>query len=364
MPTARIPQLDGLRAVAILAVMAHHLFHIPLLWGGVDLFFVLSGFLITGLLLNSKDASFPTYLARFYARRARRILPAYAAVLLLTAVLFGADFLRWWPYYLGAMNFLKPLQLPMPQTLQPLWSLAVEEQFYLLWPLALFLLPRRALPWLAGALILIAPFLRYVCTPFFSLHWAIYMLLPFRMDSLATGALLALLWPQLTDKLCPAPDSKPGNCHPERSSSASPTGAVEGPAVRFRYRLLSTCLATMTLSLLSLYWLNLHGDTTTSNRPLANFAVYECILLLATALFLLALLGFGRIVLASAPMVALGRISYSMYLVHLTAFDLLAPGHWLLALVATVAYATISWFALESPILRGGRDTPPAILPT
>lgn len=75
---ARIPQLDGLRALAILMVYAGHAFHIPLLWTGVDLFFVLSGYLITGILLRLKDQPVTAgYFAPFYKRRARRILPSY-----------------------------------------------------------------------------------------------------------------------------------------------------------------------------------------------------------------------------------------------------------------------------------------------
>ncbi len=328
--TARIPQLDGLRALAIGSVMLHHLFHLPLLWGGVDLFFVLSGFLITGILINSKQTAFPQYLRHFYARRARRILPAYVIVLALTAALFGAGFLHDWPYYLGAMNFLKPLHLKTPDTLV-LWSLAVEEQFYLLWPLAVFFLPRRALTWLAAALVVVAPILRYTCTPFFSLHWAIYMLLPFRMDTLATGALLALLWPRL--KSLP------------------------------KTRIQPLSLLLIALSVVALAALQHHGDTTTSNTALANFGVFEAVLVLVTAVLVLALLGFGRAFLSTWPMVWLGRISYSMYLVHLTMYRLLAPAHPLLAVLATIAYAVFLWFAVESPILRGGRKPPPALLP-
>ncbi len=331
----RTPQLDGLRAVAIAAVILHHLFRIPLLWGGVDLFFVLSGFLITGILVNEKPTSLSSYLRRFYARRARRILPAYAVILLLTALVFGAGYLHYWPFYLGAMNFLKPLHLPTPDTL-PLWSLAVEEQFYLLWPFAIFFLQRRALPWLAGSLLILAPILRYTCTPLFTLHWAVYQLLPFRMDTLAAGALMALLWPRLAAALTPA----------------------------LRYKAVASAAAAVAVAVFSLRWLGRHGETTSVNTPLANFAVYECVLLLAAAALLLTLLGFGAPLLAAKPLTWIGRISYSMYLVHLGIIALLTPRHWLLCLVATVAYAALLWFALEAPILRAGRKPPSALLST
>lgn len=74
----RIRQLDGIRAIAILAVFVHHSLHVKLMWMGVDLFFVLSGFLITGVLLDAKHHSLGNFFAHFYSRRARRILAPYA----------------------------------------------------------------------------------------------------------------------------------------------------------------------------------------------------------------------------------------------------------------------------------------------
>ena len=76
----RIPELDGLRAVAILAVFVHHALNVPLLWMGVDLFFVLSGFLITGILLDRKESG-RSFFSYFYERRARRILVPYIVLL-------------------------------------------------------------------------------------------------------------------------------------------------------------------------------------------------------------------------------------------------------------------------------------------
>src|SRR3981189_1462970 len=84
----RIPQLDGLRAFAVTAVFLSHVStSVKLGWIGVDLFFVLSGFLITGILVQSKDQSFREYIGGFYARRVRRILPAYVAILVVTTLL-------------------------------------------------------------------------------------------------------------------------------------------------------------------------------------------------------------------------------------------------------------------------------------
>ena len=108
---SRITQLDGLRAIAIAAVFIHHAFEVKLLWMGVDLFFVLSGFLITGILFNQKNRAFGKYIGGFYQRRAKRILPAYVVVLIITAIIFGIGWLRYWYLYIGAMNFMVPFML-------------------------------------------------------------------------------------------------------------------------------------------------------------------------------------------------------------------------------------------------------------
>lgn len=91
----RIVQLDGLRAVAALMVFASHAIRSQLLWSGVDLFFVLSGFLITGVLLDlRRQRSWRSYIAFFYARRTRRILPPYVLFLAVTSILFGVGWTR------------------------------------------------------------------------------------------------------------------------------------------------------------------------------------------------------------------------------------------------------------------------------
>jgi peptidoglycan/LPS O-acetylase OafA/YrhL len=92
----RISQLDGARGVAILAVFLNHALNAKLLWMGVDLFFILSGFLITGVLLNAKQHSLRGYFAKFYARRARRILPPYLLTLLMASLFFGFAWTRHW----------------------------------------------------------------------------------------------------------------------------------------------------------------------------------------------------------------------------------------------------------------------------
>ncbi|MHB1923819.1 MAG: DUF459 domain-containing protein [Acidimicrobiales bacterium] len=156
--STRIPGLDGLRALAVCAVLAFH-FGVPGVGGGmlgVDIFFALSGFLITTLLLAERAETGGVSLGRFWQRRARRLLPALiltgTAVLshwvalvpaaqlrgdLLAAVYYGSN----WHYVAAGENYFSQYGAPSP--LLHLWSLAVEEQFYLVWPLVAVLVLRR-----------------------------------------------------------------------------------------------------------------------------------------------------------------------------------------------------------------------------
>jgi peptidoglycan/LPS O-acetylase OafA/YrhL len=160
----RIPCLDGLRALAILLVVyAHGHFcgdHLALLHGfkgrcgflGVQIFFVLSGFLITSLMLREIQGTGRVHLGHFYLRRALRIIPVYAVYLLLLAILnaCGAarfDGRQWLAAVTYTVNFLPH---PLPLAMSHLWSLCVEEHFYLLWPLLMVIFPPqwriRAIP--------------------------------------------------------------------------------------------------------------------------------------------------------------------------------------------------------------------------
>ena len=153
--------LDGVRAMAILIVVAYHTAtsKLPGGWAGVDLFFVLSGYLITRNLLAEQAWSGRIDIPRFYLRRALRLLPAFAMLLgfeLLRALTEPAHKRE----ILGSigiaasymMNWCRAFDWAPQGHLGHSWSLAMEEQFYLLWPLALLLLRRRALPWLLLAI--------------------------------------------------------------------------------------------------------------------------------------------------------------------------------------------------------------------
>jgi peptidoglycan/LPS O-acetylase OafA/YrhL len=173
----RIASLDGLRAIAILLVIFDHylpwilprngtvwaLVEEASLWAGsgVDLFFVLSGFLITGILVDSKGA--PNYFARFYWRRAVRIFPAYYTFLVLMMV-FPGLFTRigrlWFVFYLR--NWLGE-DRASDGSLGHLWSLAVEEQFYIGWSIIVFLVAARWLPHVTVGLI--SRWLRWCASP-------------------------------------------------------------------------------------------------------------------------------------------------------------------------------------------------------
>jgi peptidoglycan/LPS O-acetylase OafA/YrhL len=321
----RIEQLDGIRTVAILAVFLHHTLRVKLLWMGVDLFFILSGFLISGILINNKSQSLRQYFGHFYERRARRILPPYALLLIVTSLLFGVAWVHKWPFYFFLMNFVLAFRLPEPRSLEILWSLAVEEQFYLLWPIAVYFLSEQAIGWTAGAIVFVAPLLRWFCTPLFSYHWPIYALTPFRMDLLAVGALIALLWRKRQDLIR-----------------------------RFgHYGLILSATALLVLFALS----RKPGFTTTGNTPQSNLWIYELSLFACTGAILWALSGRGTWLLTLAPVRYIGRISYTIYLIHLTVFILAERylhGDAVVAAVTfavTVLYAAVSWAFLEKPLL-------------
>jgi peptidoglycan/LPS O-acetylase OafA/YrhL len=320
----RIDQLDGIRALAILAVFLHHAFRIRLLWMGVDLFFILSGFLITGILLKHKEQSLGRYFGHFYARRARRILPPYLLLLLVTSLLFGVAWARHWYFYLFLMN-IQVVGIPQPMALSLLWSLAVEEQFYLVWPFVMYFLSEEAITWVAAAIVLGTPVLRWFCTPLFSDHWPIYVLTPFRMDLLAVGALLALIWRKRPDTI-------------RRFGLYGPILSV---------------LAVLVLAILS----RNPAFTTTANTQLSNVWVYELSLFINTGIILWALSGKGVWILTLAPVRYLGLISYTVYLIHLTAIVLaerffqqrIATA--VIAFALTLLYSSASWFFLEKPLL-------------
>jgi peptidoglycan/LPS O-acetylase OafA/YrhL len=191
--THHIDSFDGIRGIAVLMVLLAHGTWFKSGWAGVDLFFVLSGFLITGILRKTRLE--PFYWRRFYIKRATRILPPVLLAVAATVLL--------WPdsspiaiggYLLSLGDVFNLTRFDVP-ALRHMWSLAVEEHYYLLWPFAVLLLPRRKLQWSLLALNIIVPLSRVAFTYLLPKQepYPIYFLTPFRVDGLAWGSLLALL---------------------------------------------------------------------------------------------------------------------------------------------------------------------------
>ncbi len=216
---ARLRGLDGLRGAAVLSVVAFHTLRIKedhgvlgvlwasvqeSTWAGVDLFFVLSGFLITGILLDSRDTH--RYFINFYARRILRIFPLYYAVLIVALLILPAllgmgrlpalysrllENQVWLWTYLA--NFLQAREAHTLPGFGHFWSLAVEEQFYWFWPLAIFFTSRRILLKACLAVCFLLPAVRLVLLLHGFSPWALRQCTFTRFDTLLFGALAALI---------------------------------------------------------------------------------------------------------------------------------------------------------------------------
>lgn len=227
----RIRELDGLRALVLLVPIFHFSIEAARSWSpmaalpvylvgiagivGLDVFFVLSGFLITGILLDSKGAT--GYFRSFYIRRAVRILPLYYGFLLLylvaiplvapwgAAMQLGATAqLPYWAYF---VNVPYALDGTLAAYTGHLWSLSVEEQFYLAWPLAVFWLRAGALRRAVLGCLVLTVVIRYWAAAAWPETQAFYALTPARLDGLMLGALLAVarrdpgMWPPVSRRL-------------------------------------------------------------------------------------------------------------------------------------------------------------------
>ena len=310
--SSRIPSLDGLRAFSILLVIIGHL------WGGdgepvllsafgVHIFFVLSGYLITGLLQKEHAREGRISLFAFYQRRCFRIFPAAFTYIFVIALLSPASRSAL-IYAVTYTTSYRPVGLPL--LFQHLWSLSVEEQFYLLWPLALLLGFRRR-AWIAGSAMLVAAVFRLwiVCHPYNPayLHFSFFG----TMDSIAAGCLLAIYEPQLRNRC--------------RWMAASPAIAIALP-------LTAWVLEAASWDTLSVLW---------GAVPL----------LLAFWIFLL--VERQDRILNNAIASALGVLSYSLYLWQ-QPFTLLPGFSILWRLVLLLGCASASYVLIEKPMLRLG----------
>jgi peptidoglycan/LPS O-acetylase OafA/YrhL len=336
-----MPQLDGLRGVAVSAVLVHHLLiplpqlATPVPWGllGVRLFFVLSGFLITGLLIKAIDAhperaNRPSVLKHFYIRRTLRIFPIYYLVLAAAFVLRPpevAEQLPWLATY--TYNFWISHLGWYPAYFAHFWSLCVEEQFYLLWPLLLVFLSRRHAYACALLMVLAAPLFRVAALAGEVNPVASYTLTPSSLDALGLGALLAF--------------------------HTAGQRAPEALEKRLRLVALPLCFAGLFAARFSKALDDVLSET---------FVAIAFVWLVAAASR-----GFPGIVgrvLEAAPVTYLGKISYGIYVYHLllrdyVRLDFLAIGsvpkeilEFAVYCAGTIALASVSWFALERPINR------------
>lgn len=323
--------LDAVRGIAILQVLAWHLVtplmqkHAPiagrmlsLTWSGVDLFFVLSGFLIGGILIKNRDAT--NSFGVFYARRALRIIPLYALALAL--------FFAIWPQPFGLEYALLSQNITWaaedtfgPGAIAMTWSLAVEEQFYLCLPMLVALCPPKRLPWALVALICIAPLVR-IALHLAGLPHAAYLLLPARMDSLLLGVLVA--WAQIGGRM----------------PSVGTLRAVAGIS-----GLLAVGLATAQLSPIG---------------PLVGTAGYTVIALFYASCIALLITTRVRLPAGLSPLADIGLGAYSLYLFHGmigdAAFAICGPTIW--AYVAIAATCTVvawaCWRGIEKPLIAYG----------
>lgn len=197
-----LESLDGIRAIAIAMVMCFHFSYFAPGWIGVQLFFTLSGYLITGILLRSRHKPFRIYIGTFFWHRALRILPLVVFFVLVSAVIYLAtgvpkSFRSDWPWLLG---FLANIARLRPTDVGPayvhLWSLAIEQQFYLFWPLLIYFMPPTIFRRFLVCLLLFTPLLRLAV-----FYWTIRLgydaemagkvvyVLPFtQLDAFAAGA--------------------------------------------------------------------------------------------------------------------------------------------------------------------------------
>jgi peptidoglycan/LPS O-acetylase OafA/YrhL len=161
-----VRSLDGIRGVAVLLVMLFHYGYFAAGWVGVQMFFTLSGYLITCILLEDRHSSFLAFAGRFYWRRTLRIFPLFYVFLLVVAVVHAlsgapASYPSDWPWlWTYTANFARMRDGDLGRCFVHIWSLAVEEQFYLLWPVLLFFLPLRGFRWVVIGILLLAPVVR------------------------------------------------------------------------------------------------------------------------------------------------------------------------------------------------------------
>jgi peptidoglycan/LPS O-acetylase OafA/YrhL len=352
--------LDGFRAVAVIGVVLIHNHYLPLGWIGVQMFFVLSGFLITGILQSQRETSFKQYIGRFYWRRSLRIWPLYFLFLALCAL--GYYFFKiaptfkdnWFSLLTYTYNFVRfQPHFVDSDYFGHFWTLCIEEQFYLVWPFVLFFMPTLWFRRFTVFLVIAGPLIRYVTGEYFAHIFNDQMAavkavhnLPFsHLDAFATGALLAVFPEQVNGRL----------------------------AQHARMILLGIGAVTVTLGLVNSFflwhyhlpphWLTFGYDN------LAFFHQYVwgySLLNLCSAALILCLLknSFLPSLFENRVMIYIGTISYGIYVWHLPLMHVISNWwpvnpHSIIGLcrfalfsTATLLVSTISFYAFEKPFLN------------
>jgi peptidoglycan/LPS O-acetylase OafA/YrhL len=361
-----VPALDGLRGVAVAGVLLFHGGHLEGGYLGVDLFFVLSGYLITSLLLAETGTTGAVGLKTFWVRRARRLFPALA--LMLIGVAFYARFVAQpaelhqiridalatiayvanWRFIFEHFSYWSLFTAPSP--LEHTWSLAIEEQFYIVWPLVLALIARRARR--AGAKA--TPRLVFVTSTVLALAsgtWGVILYgtagsnrVYYGTDTRAAAILLG--------------------------AALAAWVAWRGPVTTRRARALVEVAGVLGVLVLTLAWVRLPGTSPVLYRG----GLFACSL--AAMAVIAAVTQSSRGLLSRLfqfrPLVLLGMISYGVYLYHWPIFlwldhltGLTGWGLFAVQIAVTLAVSTVSFLAVERPIRRGAIRWPKtlAVLP-
>jgi peptidoglycan/LPS O-acetylase OafA/YrhL len=340
-PRERIPSLDGLRAVAILLVVVYHFANTqkaPLWHGrtwtmiggaGVDVFFAISGFLITTLLLRERGRTGSVSLRGFYARRCVRILPALFAYLAVMALFDRLGWIQvplrdWVAALTYTVNFVPGVSLPLAH----IWSLSVEEHFYLIWPILFIVAGARQSAWIAGACLLLEPVIRHLSFRFAAGYIDIDFATFTRLDAIAGGCLLAQL--------------------AESSRARRLLRLVEAKP------LLSVAIA-LAVVVCSIVVLSRSGKYTITLKPTVH-ALAICVVLWSAVRCPNTVV--GRL-LNFAPLAWIGRLSYSLYLWQEVFLDRTNGGRWMCQfpqnLILAFGAAIASYYLIEQPILAWRR---------
>jgi peptidoglycan/LPS O-acetylase OafA/YrhL len=352
-----LPAIDGLRAFAVGAVLLFHSDHLSGGFLGVDTFFVLSGFLITRQMLHEVDREDRVSLRAFWSRRARRLLPALLlllGVLVIVANMFGIAAERinirndapWalgfalnWHHIAASADYWTATASPSPLT--HLWSLAVEEQFYLLWPLVIVLLvwrrANRERRVLIGSVIGAA---------------------------LSFALMAAVFDPAATTRAYEGTDTRIGAL---LVGALCATTIVRDANERLLARLgrRVDVLVLIPVVLLAWMWMRVDGrDGWLYRGGFLLHAVLVAVLLLAVSSVDLG--NWLQTLLRQRPMRWFGRLSYGLYLWHWPVYIALSPSHitmsrWpltALRLAVTIVLASLSYYLVERPVRQGLQHRP------